>query len=334
MDHLWHNLESLHSLGAVDFLDLPGAPSFTREHLPSLFRRYMESDLDWKFVKDSMKANTSSWACVLNTFEALDTEYLEYLRRQMGHERVLAVGPLSLISGMDQMGRGKSESNSCDDVFTWLNECPDESVLYVCFGSQKLLKQDQMEALAAGLEQSGIRFIWVVKPITAQQAADGFGSVPDGFEKRVLNRGMVIEGWAPQVPILSHRAVGGFLSHCGWNSTLEAIVAGVMILAWPMEADQYINAKQLAEYQGAAVRLCEGPDTVLDSAELAQIIAESMSGKVAEKERAKQLKDNALEAVKEGGSSSEDLNAFIRELSHFIPKWLDNQLVTNNECPK
>lgn len=89
-----------------------------------------------------------------------------------------------------------------------------------------------MEALAFGLEQSGIRFVWVVKSVSTEKMADGYGVIPDGFEDRVSGRGMVIKGWASQVLILSHPAVGGFLSlNCGWNSLLEGVVAGVMILA-------------------------------------------------------------------------------------------------------
>ncbi|KAL0408778.1 UNVERIFIED_CONTAM: UDP-glycosyltransferase 89A2 [Sesamum radiatum] len=99
-------------------------------------------------IKTSMIANGLSWASVLNNFEALENEFLEYLRKKMGHPRVYSVGPLNMVDGSEKL-------------------------------SQKFLKKAQMEALAIGLERSGVRFIWVVKPLTA-------GSVPDGFEGRVL----------------------------------------------------------------------------------------------------------------------------------------------------
>ncbi|GMP58423.1 hypothetical protein CsSME_00022096 [Camellia sinensis var. sinensis] len=137
--------------------------------------------------------------------------------------------------------------------------------------------------------------------------ADGYGFVPDGFEDRVSGRGMVIKGWAPQVPILNHQAVGGFLSHCGWNSVLEGLAGGVMILGWPMEADQFVNTRLLVEDMEAAVYVCKGADAVPDSAELAQIIAKSLSGNTVQKVKALELRQKAMEAVEIGGSSWKDL---------------------------
>lgn len=264
-----------------------------------------------------MIANSSSWGYVNNTFDALEPEFLEFTRAKMGHNRVFAVGPLSLLGGSDLTSRGSTSSSSVshDSIRAWLDECADGSVLYVCFGSQVLLKSAQVEALANGLECSGVKFIWVMKPVTSQQVTDGYGSIPDGFEERVTGRGLIIQGWAPQVPILSHRAVGGFISHCGWNSLLEGIVGGVMILGWPMEADQFVNAKLLVDYMGVATRLCEGKETVPDPLELGQKIAESVSGDKTEKVRAKELRSKAMEAVGSGGSSARDLDGLVRELA-------------------
>ncbi|XP_052194935.1 UDP-glycosyltransferase 89A2-like [Diospyros lotus] len=308
LNFLWPNVASVRSLSAVDFPDLPRSPSFAKEHLPSIFRLYREQDPELEFVKNGMVANMSSWGCVFNTFRGLEGENLDHLRKTVAHGRVWGVGPLNLGAEIERPGHV--------EIMSWLDECPDESVLYACFGSQKLMKRDQMEALASGLERSRIRFIWVVKPITAQQAENGYGSVPQGFEDRVSERGRVIRGWAPQVAILSHRAVGGFLSHCGWNSVLEAVAGGVMILGWPMEADQFVNAKLVVEYLGAGVRVCEGADTVPDPDELAGAIAESMSGGgKMQKKRAKELREEAVEAVREGGRSWLELEDFVREVA-------------------
>ncbi|GMN71451.1 hypothetical protein TIFTF001_051836 [Ficus carica] len=176
-----------------------------------------------------------------------------------------------------------------------------------------------MEALAFGLQKSGVRFIWAVKTGSAEEAAQGKGVVPEGFEERVGGRGLVIRGWAPQVMIMSHRAVGGFVSHCGWNSVLEAAVAGVRILAWPMEADQHVNARLLVEDMGVAVRVCEGAEGVPDAVELGNVVAEAMSGEAPEKARVKELRDAASSAVREGGSSAKDLDELVRELCK-LPK--------------
>ncbi|XVF03133.1 hypothetical protein REPUB_Repub04eG0234800 [Reevesia pubescens] len=314
-DYIWNNVEKVKSLSKVEFSHLHGSPVFKQEHLPSVFKNYRRSDPDWEFVKDGMIANTKSWGCVFNSFDALETEHIQCFKTHAGHDRVFSVGPLSL-TGPDVSDRGKlgSGSDPNDQVLTWLDGCPNGSVVYVCFGSQKLLKKEQMEALANGLEKSGARFIWVVKPGTTQQKEDGYGIVPDRFEERVAGRALVIKGWAPQVLILNHRAVGGFLSHCGWNSVLEGIVGGVMTLAWPMEADQFVNGMLLVDEMGVGVRVCEGADTVPDSDELGRIIAESMTEGKGVKVKAKDLKEKALAAMSDGGSSMKALDRLVEEL--------------------
>ncbi|KAK4841344.1 hypothetical protein QYF36_003010 [Acer negundo] len=271
-DYCWNHMDSVRSsLGVVEFHSLPRSPVFKQEHLPSLFRRYKESDPVSEFVKDSMIANTSSWGWVCNSFEVLEGEYLDYLRTKIGHDRVFGVGPLSLV-GPESTNRGNPSSDSSDDVMKWLEECPDGSVVYVCFGSQKPLQRQQTEALALGLEKSGVRFLWVVKSGITGPAEDEYGSVLNGFEERVSGRG------------------------------------------WPMEADQFVNAKLLVEDLGIAVRVCEGDDTVPDSEELGRVIAECRNGYREVKVRAKEMKEKALAAVRDGGTSMTDLDKLVQEL--------------------
>ncbi|KAF5468859.1 hypothetical protein F2P56_012972 [Juglans regia] len=125
--------------------------------------------------------------------------------------------------------------------------------------------------------------------------------------------GFVIRGWAPQVTILSHRAVGVFLTHCGWNSVLEGITAGVVMLTWPMGADQYSNAKLLVDELGVAIRACEGTQNIPTSAELARLLASSVDETRPERLLAKELSAAAVSAVN-GGSSDTNLDEFIKQL--------------------
>ncbi|KAL5725723.1 hypothetical protein ACHQM5_008839 [Ranunculus cassubicifolius] len=306
LNHLWLNHPK--SQESFEFNDFPNSPVFPWAHLPSVFRRYNELDPDYKPVKDGMIANISSWGSVFNSFDDVEGPYLEHFKVAVGHKRVWAVGPVSLLndsSGPGVKERGGSTSDTAVDIFSWLDNCDDGSVVYVCFGSQVLLTYPQMEALAKGLEESGICFILVVKSQTY---------IPEGFEDRVAGRGFVIKGWAPQLSILSHRAVGGFLTHCGWNSVLEGIVAGVMLFCWPMEADQFVNAKLLVEDLGVAVRVCEGAASVPDSSQLARFLAGSMNEKGIEKIRAMELHEKVLNTVEAGGSSRKDLDEFVKEL--------------------
>ncbi|XP_044490123.1 UDP-glycosyltransferase 89A2-like [Mangifera indica] len=313
-EYIWYHLDEIKSGSAIQLHKLPGSPILSEEHLPTAVRLYKRDDPQMEFVKEGLVANFSSWGCVFNSSEALEGVYLDYLKTTMGNDRVFGVGPLSLV-GLNLTNRKDPGFDPSDSVFEWLDKCPDGSVLYVCFGSQKALNKEQMEALATGIERSGIRFLWVVKTGFTGQADGKYGLIPDGFEERVADRGLILKGWVPQVAILNHKAVGGFLSHCGWNSTLEAIVGGVMILAWPMEADQFVNAKLLVDDMGVAVRVCEGAESVPDSAELGGIISESFSEVGQVKIKAKELKEKALAAVESGGSSYRELDRLVQELT-------------------
>ncbi|CAN6820033.1 unnamed protein product [Brassica oleracea] len=279
--------------------DLPRSPVFKTEHLPLTPQSPLSRDVN--IIRD-MTMNFSSHGCIFNSCNCLEEEYMEYLKLKVGHNLVFGVGPVSSVG----LGKGKSELNvDVKALFSWLDGCPDGSVLYICFGSQKVLTKGQCDALALGLEKSLTRFVWVAKT----------DPIPDGFEDRVAGRGMIIRGWAPQVALLSHVAVAGFLSHCGWNSVLEAVASGTMILAWPMEADQFVDAKLLVEYMGVAFSVCEGGKTVPNPHELGRVIAETMGEQGRElRVRAKEMGKKARAATEVRGSSTIDLERLVKEL--------------------
>ena len=279
----------------------------------------MEGDPDSEFLRDGFLANCASWGLVVNSFSEMEGVYLEHLRNELGHDRVWAVGPLRpLVEDLSgPTKRGGSSSVSVDHILSWLDKCGDRKVVYVCFGSQALLHNDQMEALATGLEKSGVHFVWSVKKPNGAHVEGDYGRVPRGFEDRVAGRGLLIRGWAPQVLILSHRAVGSFWTHCGWNSVLEAVVVGLPMLAWPMRADQYANATLLVDQLKVATTVCEGESIVPDSVELARVLAESVGENRVQRQRAEQLREAALDATREGGNSIKDLESFIGHLAAF-----------------
>jgi hypothetical protein len=127
-------------------------------------------------------------------------------------------------------------------------------------------------ALAEALDRSTVLFVWAV-------GGDGSVDLPEEFETRALavRRGLVVRGWAPQVVILRHTAVGWFMTHCGWNSMLEAVAAGVPMLAWPMAADQFVNVRLLMEETSIAVHACAGGlDVAPDAGELAVVLADEV----------------------------------------------------------
>ncbi|XP_006837995.2 UDP-glycosyltransferase 73B4 [Amborella trichopoda] len=139
-----------------------------------------------------------------------------------------------------------------------------------------------MKELALGLELSGQPFIWAVKPPVEYARGTEFESewLPERFEDWVKEKkqGLIVRGWAPQLTILSHNSVGGFLSHCGWNSTVEALSQGVPIIGWPLGGDQFYNAKLLVEEVGVCVEIGRRREAGVGREEAARVVGEAMGG--------------------------------------------------------
>lgn len=196
---------------------------------------------------------------MINTCDELERPFIEYLAGQIG-KPVWGVGPLlpeqywksigSIIHDHEIRSNRKSNVTE-DEVIQWLDSKPHGSVLYVSFGSEVGPSMEEYSQLADALEESTRPFIWVIQPGSGRPGPPmppGLDSIeegyfPHGLKNRVGGRGLIIHGWAPQLLILSHPSTGGFLSHCGWNSTVEAIRRGVPFLAWPIRGDQHHDAK-------------------------------------------------------------------------------------------
>lgn len=307
--------------GDVLFSAVPNSPKYPWWQLSPVYRSYVEREGISEFIKEGFWDDMASWGLVINSFDALERLYLRHLMSVLGHQRVWAVGPL--VPPKEKAGpnghkeRGGACSDQGDKVISWLDTCQDNEVVYVSFGTQAMLTGDQMEAVGGALEKSGVRFIWCARePKTSEHKASGHGRVPPGFEDCTASRGIVIKEWAPQVAILNHRAVGTFLTHCGWNSVLEGLMAGVELLAWPMGADQFSNATLLVDYLNIGVRVCEGASAIPNPNDLARALADSVSpGHVERRKRILKLRNDALEAVKENGSSSKEMHGLVNTLN-------------------
>ncbi|KAJ0775624.1 putative anthocyanidin 3-O-glucosyltransferase [Helianthus annuus] len=166
---------------------------------------------------------------------------------------VYPVGPVLNLDGV----AGKADDK---DVISWLDDQPPSSVVVLCFGSMGWFNEVQVKEIACGLEQSGHQFVWSLRrPPQLEQSSEGHidnydGVLPDGFLECTSGTWKVI-GWAPQVSLLAHKAVGGFVSHCGWNSMLESLWFNVTMAIWPMYAEQQMNAFELLVELGLAVDL-------------------------------------------------------------------------------
>ncbi|GAV72729.1 UDPGT domain-containing protein, partial [Cephalotus follicularis] len=158
---------------------------------------------------------------------------------------IYCIGPLIVASE----GSGKDKH----ECLNWLDKQPSRRVLFLSFGSLGKFSTEQLKEMALGLERSRVRFLWAVRnppqeddPLRKLEAA-GVGEpsleylLPEGFIDRTKDQGLVAKDWVPQVPVLSHDSVGGFVTNCGWNSAMECLREGVPMLAWPSYAVQSIN---------------------------------------------------------------------------------------------
>lgn len=304
--------------GDVLFKDVPNCPKYPWWQLSPVYRSYVEGDADSELIKEGYLDNMASWGLVVNSFDDLEGVYKDHLMNSLSShdDRVWTVGPLASPRGHED--RGGVSSIEVSKISSWLDMCQDDEVVYVSFGTQALLTSQQMEVIAQGLERSGVKFIWVVRDVMVQGDHGKMDLLE--FEERVKGRGVVIKGWAPQVTILSHRAVGTFLTHCGWNSTLEGIMAGVRLLVWPMGADQFSNATLLVDHLKIGVRVYEGFNMVHDPCELAQILVNSVTQDQDGRKRIKKMQNNALEALSENGSSFKTLLRLVNKLCELNEK--------------
>ncbi|KAI3707102.1 hypothetical protein L6452_25318 [Arctium lappa] len=228
---------------------------------------------------------------------------------------IFPVGPL--------IRTGSKQEDEGFECLKWLDKHPVGSVLFVSFGSGGTLSQKQLDELAFGLEQSGQRFLWVIKCpnqkanasyFSVESYVDPVGFLPDEFLDRVRDRGVVVSSWAPQVEILSHGLIGGFLTHCGWNSILESIVNGVPMIAWPLYAEQRMNVVNLTDGLGVAYRVKVNENGVVGRDEIDKCVRSLMEGEDGCKMKVKmaELKEGGVMALSQDGSSTRSLLTWLK----------------------
>ncbi|KAL3697421.1 hypothetical protein R1sor_011497 [Riccia sorocarpa] len=312
-------------------LSVPGLPPLTYADLPtgSVCAR---PQLGIAIGKGMEKAE----GIIVNTFYELEYPQVDEIERRLVEQastsgskktELFLVGPLSNAANFKNLSfsriglkAGKLEHDTKGvESLQWLYSQPPHSVLYICMGSVYDWNPSQVNELALALESSGQRFLWVL-PVGGQIASLD-AVLPAGFEERMRSRGigLVATGWVPQLQILTQSAVGGFLTHCGWNSSIESISAGVPLICWPQVAEQHLNRKYIVDVLKIGVDL--GPrvsgSTFVRHEEFEKAVRFLMvedEGK-AMRSKVRELMLTASAAVTAGGASSRALD----ELSKRIP---------------
>ncbi|XVF55572.1 hypothetical protein PTKIN_Ptkin06aG0046800 [Pterospermum kingtungense] len=293
--------------------NVPDRVEFTKAQMPEHEKQISDNDLK-NLVSKFKEAEVSASAVLVNSFEEVESEYVKAYQKFVNN--LWCIGPLPLFN--------ETTSTFIDDhgSLNWLNSQKPSSVLYVCFGSLSRMWCQQLIELGLGLEASNCPFIWTIKEGDYTPELEKWFK-EQRFEERIKGRGLIIRGWAPQVRILSHPSTGGFLTHCGWNSTLEGVSSGLPMITWPMFAEQFYNEKFIVQVLKIGVRI--GVDVPM-KAEVLMVKMEDVKKAVKQlvdggdegegrRRRAKKLGDMAKRAVQNGGSSHLNVTLLIEHVN-------------------
>ncbi|TXG74352.1 hypothetical protein EZV62_002931 [Acer yangbiense] len=253
---------------------------------------------------------------LVNTFAELEPYAINIFSSGL-NPPVYTVGPLVDLKGQPIPDPDVAKRQ---DILKWLDDQPESSVVFLCFGSGGSFSPAQVKEIATGLEQSEHRFLWSLRvsppnnEFSVMNQSTNHDDFPEGFLEKTRGRGMIC-GWAPQVEVLAHKAIGGFVSHCGWNSILESLWYGVPIVTWPLYAEQQLNAFRMVKELGLAVelrldsRMNNGDLVTAD--EISRAVGSVMVTDSEIRTKVKEISEIGRKSLMDGGSSFISMGQFI-----------------------
>lgn len=292
------------SIPGLPLLDLKDTPAFVYD--PGFYPAYF--DLVMNQFSNIHKADM----ILVNSFYKLEDQVVDSMSKKCP---LLTVGPTVPSFHLD-----KAVPNDTDNALnlfqldsssiSWLKQKPSGSVIYVSFGSMVCFSTQQTEEIALGLMESGFNFLWVIPDIKRKNLSKELAE-----EINACGRGLIVN-WTPQLEVLSNQAVGCFFTHCGWNSTLEALCLGVPMIALPQWTDQPTNAKFVEDVWKVGIRVKVNENGIVTKEEIQNCIKVVMEKDQGRELRinAKKWKELAIEAVSQGGTSDNNINEFINNL--------------------
>ncbi|MFQ6661735.1 hypothetical protein Gotur_029783 [Gossypium turneri] len=308
-------------------VQLPSMPLLKHDEVPS----FLHPSTPFAYLKTAIlgqfKKLDKQFCVLMDTFQELEPEIVEYMSKFC---LIKTVGPLFKYPEVPN-NTIRCDIMKPDDCIEWLDSKPAASVIYISFGTIVYLKQEQVDEIAEALLATGISYLWVMKP-PAKESGLPIHTLPEGFLEKVGDNGKIVQ-WSPQDKVLIHPSVSCFVSHCGWNSTMEALSCGVPIVAFPQWGDQVTDAVYLVDVFKTGVRMGRGEaeNKIIPKEEVAKCFVEATVGP-----KAKDLKRNALKwkaaaeaAMAGGGSSDRNIQAFINEVRRRCTS-TDNDAATMN----
>jgi UDP:flavonoid glycosyltransferase YjiC (YdhE family) len=291
---------------------IPGLKNFRLKDIVDFIRTTNPNDIMLQFfleVADSL--HRDSTIIVLNSFNELESDVINALSSII--PSIYPIGPLpSLLNQtpnnhhLESLGSNLwIEDTKC---LEWLEPKEPGSVIYVNFGSITVMTPEQLIEFAWGLADSKKPFLWIIRP---DLVIGGSVVLSSEFVNEISDRGL-IASWCPQEKVLNHPSIGGFLTHCGWNSTTESICAGVPMLCWPFFADQPTNCRVICNEWEIGIEI----DTNAKREEVKKVINELMVGEKGKKMKQKvmELKKKGEENTSHGGYSYMNLDKVIKEV--------------------
>ncbi|KAH7675547.1 UDP-glucuronosyl/UDP-glucosyltransferase protein [Dioscorea alata] len=276
-----------------DLIQVPGLPLISPRSLPVSISSKKKQSYAWYLYHG--RRFLEARGIIVNTFIELEHMTLRSLSKRITN--IYSIGPILSM---------QKRENCRHECMKWLDEQPEKSVVFLCFGSRGRFGEEQVKEMAGGIERSGKRFLWVMKGLE--------GMLPEGFEERNREKGVVWKENVPQVEVLSHRAVGGFVTHCGWNSILESLWFGVPMMTWPLYAEQHMNAWLMVKEWGVGVELkVERGGGVVKKEEIengVRCLMEESNVRV----RVMEMMSVCRRAVNDGGSSFASFEGLVKDM--------------------
>ncbi|KAL8260537.1 hypothetical protein R6Q59_028490 [Mikania micrantha] len=351
-----HRLVVIHDslMGSVvqDFVSLPNAESYTfhsvsafsialyasekvRDHICNLVKPHALSKDELmfegcftsefkRFIAVQHAYAKLSSGRIYNTCRDVEQPILELLEAEarIGNKLLWALGPFHPVNTHSGSNFSRKDGGPVEQCLNWLDKQASDSVIFINFGTTTSFSEDQIIEIAIGLETSDQKFVWVVRDADRGDFATNdivHVDLPKGFEERVKDRGLVVREWAPQLDILAHPSIGGFMSHCGWNSCVESMSMGVPIAAWPMHSDQPNNAVLVTKLLkvGIVVKDWCRREQVVAAAVVEKAVRRLMGSKEGEevRKRAVAIGRRIRKSVREGGVTQMELESFISHIS-------------------